>query len=361
VPVQDLYDTPFNARPVGSGPYRIEELSPERVVLTANTSYYFGSPYLQRIELRFYSDDGALFAALQAGALHGAYFANGLGHDSLAWVSDHRELHMSRLPTNEVVLVYFNLRNRILQDRRVRQALFYAVNRDVIIEDVVQGAGLRADSPLLAGSWADTGALRRYGGDLATAAALLDDAGFKLNAQGVRFRGAEMLQFSLVTNNDPERLAVAQAVSQRWTALGARVTVIPSGTTALLRDLLQPRSYEAALYGDIAEPDPDPFPRWHSSQNGPRGSNFTNLADPRFDRLLDEARGAVAPTRRKELYAQFQELFAQDVPSLPLYVPTAVYVQTASLQGVNVGLLMDSGSRFYQINDWSFSGSVGRR
>jgi len=361
IPVQDLYDTPFNARPVGSGPFRIEEVSPERVVLTANTAYYLGPPYLQRIELRFYRDDGAVYAALQSGALNGAYFAGGLGQEARAWVSEHKELRQMQLPTNQVVFVYFNLRNPILQDRRVRQALLYAVNRDAIIEDVVQGAGVRADSPLLPGSWADSGALKRYNADLSTAAALLDDAGFKLNAQGVRFRGAEMLQFSLVTNNDPERLAVAQAVLQRWTALGARVTVIPSGTTALLRDLLQPRAYEAALYGDVAGPDPDPFPRWHSTQTGPRGSNLTNLTDPRFDRLVDEARGPVAPSKGKELYAQFQELFAQDVPALPLYTPTAVYVQTAALNGVNVGLLMDSGSRFWQINEWSFSNSFSRK
>ena len=153
-----------------------------------------------------------------------------------------------------------------------------------------------------------------------------------------------MLQFSLVTNNDPERLAVAQAVSQRWTALGARVTVIPSGTTALVRDLLQPRAFEAALFGDIAAPDPDPYARWHSSQGGPRGANLASLQDPRFDRLLDQARTLATPLQRKELYAQFQELFAQEVPAIPLYAPTAVYVQTAALEGVNVGLLMDSGS-----------------
>jgi peptide/nickel transport system substrate-binding protein len=354
IPTADLYDTPFNARPVGSGPYRVEEVSPEHVVLVANTAYHLGPPFVQRIELRFFRDDGAVFAALQAGSLNGAYFANGLGHDAQTWVTEHQELKSAQLATNQVVFVFFNLRNSILQDRRVRQALLYAVNRDAIIEDVVQGAGVRADSPLLPGSWADSGALRRYNADLGAAAALLDDAGFKLNAQGVRFRGADMLQFSLVTNNDPERLAVAQAVSQRWTALGARVTVIPSGTTALLRDLLQPRSYEAALYGDVEAADPDPFTRWHSSQNGPRGSNFSNLSDPRFDRLLEEARGPVQPSKRKELYAQFQELFAQDVPALPLYTPTAIYVQTAALDGVNVGLLMDSGSRFWQVQEWAF-------
>jgi peptide/nickel transport system substrate-binding protein len=74
--------------------------------------------------------------------------------------------------------------------------------------------------------------------------------------------------------------------------------------------------------------------------------------------VLDEARGPVSQSKRKELYAQFQELFAQDVPALPLYAPTAVYVQTATLQGVNVGLLMDSGSRFWQVQDWSFSSSI---
>jgi peptide/nickel transport system substrate-binding protein len=360
IPIADLYDTPFNARPLGSGPYRLDEVTPARAVLSANPSYHLGPPYVQRLELRFFNDDGAVYAALRSGALQGAYFAGGLGHDAQVWVAQQKELRRAQLATNQIVFVYLNLRNPVLQDRRVRQALLYAVNRDAIIEDAVRGAALRADSPLLPGNWADTGALKRYNADVAAATALLDDAGFKLNAQGVRFRGADMLQFSLVTNNDPERLAVAQAVAQRWTALGARVNVIPSGTTALVRDLLQPRAYEAALYGDIAGPDPDPFPRWHSTQTGPRGANLTNLAEPRFDRVLDEARGPVAPARRKELYAQFQELFAQEVPALPLYVPAAVYVQTSALAGVNVGLLMDSGSRFWQVQEWNLANSAIR-
>ena len=163
----DLYDTPFNLRPVGSGPYRIEELTPERAVLAANTSYHFGPPFVQRIELRFYRDDGALFAALRSGALSGAYFGNGLGPDSQAWVGEHPELKLTHLATNQVVFVYFNLRNSILQDRRVRQALLYAVNRDAIIEDVMQREAVRADSPLLPGSWAESPALKRYNADLA--------------------------------------------------------------------------------------------------------------------------------------------------------------------------------------------------
>jgi peptide/nickel transport system substrate-binding protein len=67
----DLYDTPFNLRPVGSGPFRLEELTQERAVLVANTSYHLGPAFVQRIELRFYRDDGALFAALRSGALQG--------------------------------------------------------------------------------------------------------------------------------------------------------------------------------------------------------------------------------------------------------------------------------------------------
>jgi peptide/nickel transport system substrate-binding protein len=348
----EMYDTAFNFRPVGSGPYRVEELTTEHAVLTANPAYHLSPPFVQRMELRFYRDDGAVFAALQAKQIQGAYFANGLGPDSQAYVEARRDLRLTHLPTNQLVYVYFNLRNSILQDRRVRQALLYAVNRDAIIEDVLQGEAIRADSPLLPGGWAESPALKRYNAELNTAGALLDDAGWRLNAQGTRFRGADMLQFALVTNNDPERLAVAQAVSQRWTALGARVTVIPSGTTALLRDLLQPRTYEAALFADIAGPDPDPYLKWHASQAGPRGGNLSSLQDPRFDRLLEQARLQATQPQRKDLYAQFQELFAQEVPAIPLYVPTAAYVHTSELNGVNVALLTDSGSRFWQVQEW---------
>jgi peptide/nickel transport system substrate-binding protein len=352
VPPAELYDAAFNLRPVGAGPYALTELNQERAILASNPAYALGQPYVQRMEIRFYRDEGAVFTALRSGQVNGAFFAEGLGPSEESYLEGRKDLKLAELPRGMTVYVYLNLREPEFQDRRVRQALLYAVNRDAIIEDVLQGEGLRADSPLLPDSWAYTPSLKRYDAEPSVAAALLDDAGWLLNAQGVRTKGGVPLRFALVTNGDPQRVAVAQAVAQRWTALGARVTVEARGTSVVVRDMLEPRAYEAALFAEVADPDPDPYEEWHSSQTGAKGANLSNLNDPRFDRVLEQGRLQVTQPQRKELYAQFQELFAQEVPAIPLYVPTAVYVQTAELKGAQPGLLTDPGGRFWQVQEW---------
>ena len=236
----------------------------------------------------------------------------------------------------------------------MRQALLYAVNRDAIIEDAMQGEAVRADSPLLPGSWAES----------AVAEALQRGPGGGRGAAGRRRVQAQRAGRAL-----PRRrhAAVRAGDQQRPGAAGRG----PGGVAALdgaggARDG-NPQRHDGAATRPAAAPSlrggavrrhrragPRPVLAVAQQPDGPRGANVSNLQDPRFDRLLEQARGRRRRRSAGSSTAQFQELFAQEVPAIPLYAPTAVYVQTRSLEGVNVGLLMDSGSRFWQVQDWLF-------
>jgi peptide/nickel transport system substrate-binding protein len=165
-------------------------------------------------------------------------------------------------------------------------------------------------------------------------------------------RGGAELAFSLVTNSDPLRVALAQAVANAWNALGIKVTVEARGATALVRDFLEPRSYQAALFTTSAEPDPDPYDAWHSSQAFGKDGNLSSFDDARVDKLLAEGRGNARQMQRRDLYAQFQELFAQEVPSIPLYASYGVYVQSATVQGLRLRVVSSPGDRFWQVQEW---------
>ena len=97
--------------------------------------------------------------------------------------------------------------------------------------------------------------------------------------------------------------------------------------------------------------DPDPYEQWHSSQATGSGANLTGFNNARVDAILEEAR-TVSQPKRKQLYQEFQEVFAQEVPAIPLYVSTAAYAQAADLQGVRVALLTEPGNRFWQVQEW---------
>jgi peptide/nickel transport system substrate-binding protein len=148
------------------------------------------------------------------------------------------------------------------------------------------------------------------------------------------------------------RLAVAQRLADSWTALGIEVTIDAVAATTLVREVLEPRSFEAALFSAPGEVDPDPYLLWHSSQDTGKGLNLASLEDRRFDTLIEQARLEGLPPRREELYGQFQELFAQELPALPLFAETLLYVQPESLKGARVGYAADAGARFWQVQEW---------
>jgi peptide/nickel transport system substrate-binding protein len=157
-----LVDHPFNQRPVGAGPYRLAELSAERAVLEANPGHHLGQPFVQRLELHFYRDEGGLLAALKAGQLDGAVFSGGISlveHQRLELRDD---LRLSLLPANEVTFVYLNLNRSQFEDRRVRQSLLHAIDRQGLNDSVFGGQVQVALSPLPAGSWAVTSTLERF-------------------------------------------------------------------------------------------------------------------------------------------------------------------------------------------------------
>lgn len=118
-----------------------------------------------------------------------------------------------------------------------------------------------------------------------------------------------------------------------------------------MRDIIEQRAYEALLFVEAARADPDPYAAWHSASRGGQGGNLAQFNDSRVDTLLEEARAAPL-IRRQELYDAFQEIFAQEVPSIPLYVSRAVYVQDADVSGVRLGQLAKPGDRFWQVQEW---------
>jgi peptide/nickel transport system substrate-binding protein len=348
----NLYDDAFNQRPVGTGPFRLDELSGQRAVLTANAAYHFGQPLVQRIEMRFFRDDGALIAALRARELDGALLSPGLSAGDLFYLQQRSDLAVRTLRGGSVTYVYLNLRLPLFQDKRVRQALLYALDRSALAEGPLAGHAVPAESPIVENTWAYSSAFRRYETDARLAGLLLDEAGWKMTERGVRSDGARELTVTLSTNNDPIRVAVTEAVAKRWDAIGVKTRVEVLGATDLLRDLLEPRDYEAVIFAYHTESDPDPYLAWHSTQIGLTGRNLSSLQDGRIDRVLEEARLTASLGRRAELYADFQALFGEELPALPLYASSWTYVHSTSLRGVRLGYFDNAGSRFWQVQEW---------
>ncbi len=350
----DLLHHPFNRRPIGTGPFKVAEVTGDSLTLDVNANYYGPRPYLARIQFRFYPDYESIFSAFTRGEVEGisrilpSYLPKARALDNLT-------LYNARL--GGYSLVYLNLSKTPFQDKAVRQALLYGLDRQHLISEVLQGQGLVASSPIEPGSWAYDATLPPYAFDQEKAKALLDGAGWKdTDADGVRQKGAVALAFTLVTNDDPMRVAVANALAKEWQAIGVHAIVQPVPASLLVQNVLRPRQFDAVLYEwrNLSN-DPDQYENWHETQvpNATNlGQNYSGLNDRDLSEALETARKTSDQAKRAELYRRFQERFADLTPALLLYYPVYTYGVDARVRAVQLAPMLASSDRFRSVAQW---------
>lgn len=356
--VADLPVSDFNLNPVGTGPFEVEAFDVEDERITSLTlsqaprQYRAKRPYLNRIQFRFYPDFDAALAAYERGDVEGI---SEIPPDQLAGIHAEADLDLFSAPMGQQAMVLLNHGNPELaffEDLDVRQAMAYALDRQQIIDQVLQGQAIVAHSPLLPGTWAYTGEVTRYYYSPDKASRLLDGAGWYLQAypERIRRRRGKDLEFTLLAPDEPDLAMVARSVAEQWQRVGISVTTEIS-PSASVRRALERHDFEAALISLSSPGDPDPYPFWHETQFD-IGQNFGSLAHRKISETIEQARVVGNRERRTELYHEFQRVFTQDLPALPLYVPVYTYAVDRRINDVQVGPLTSPADRFRSLADW---------
>lgn len=352
----DLPSIEFNLSPVGSGPFQLEEIEVQdgtitAIVLEQFSRYYGARPYLDRLQFRFYPSHQNVLHAYEAGEVEGIAE---ITTADLAYARALPSLNLFSAQIPEYGIVLFNLQHPDLpffQDEEVRQALLYALDRQQIIDDALEGQALVAHSPLIPGTWAYNYDIPHYEQDPETANILLDEGRwFQSVADGLRRKAGQPLAFTLLTRSEPERVAVAQMLAEQWATIGVTVTV-ETASAPEMRQALENRDFEAILIHIALPGDPDPYPFWHQTQIE-NGQNYAGLYHRQISEVIEQARVIPNRERRQELYYEFQELFAQQVPALLLYVPVYTYGVDERINDVQIGPLTHPSDRFRTISDW---------
>jgi peptide/nickel transport system substrate-binding protein len=346
----------FNPSPMGSGPFQVEEIEAENgtitsIVLKHFPRYFRARPYLDRIQFRFYRGAREVLDAYEAGQVQGVAEVR---PGDLSRASELPSLDLYSAQMAEVGIVLLNLDREdvaFFQEQEIRRALMLALDRQRLIDEVLESQAMIVDSPILPGTWAYNEDTPSTSHDPEQAGDLLDETGWRRGTdRAVRTKGGVQLVFTLLSSNDPRREAVADMVAEQWAEVGVEVTVetVPA---AALREALDSRDYQAALVHLKLPGDPDPYPFWHESQIDD-GQNYSQLTHRRISEVIEQAR--VTPNRnaRLELYGEFQRLFAQELPALPLYVPTYTYGVDESINDVQIGPLMYPSDRLRTITNW---------
>jgi len=371
VAAADLPALAFNARPTGTGPYRLSSLNGDRAILERNTSYHRGAPLIERVELRFYPNATRQLEALVRGEIDAALRGEQPDPRETQLLAERPELDDTLLLRHAFTVLYINNQRFPFDDVDLRRAIAASLDPAQIVSDAGI-RGLPGDGVLVPGSWVD---LRPEDGDAsdnseeggvsdggngsdATAtdppdpAAPWTAAGYERDADGRLVRGGNPLTIELLTNADATRIGLAQALAAALNEQGVTVEVTPLPATELLTRRLVPRDYELALFGWEANIDPDPYLGWHTSQISETGRNIAGFQDAAADALLEAARLTLDAAERRDLYAAFADRFAGRAASVILLYPARLYIHRDTVEGFTPGLLFTPADRFRDIHLW---------
>ena len=360
IPADQILNAAFNLNPIGSGPYQFDHLLVENgqitgTVLTLAPNYYGQKPYIPQVVFRYYPSSATALDAYQQGEVMGiSQITSGILDDAL--LEENLSLYTSRRP--ELSLIFFNLNNGevpFFQDSAFRKALLTGLNRQRMINQLLRGQAIPADCPILPGSWAYYDGVESIAYDSESAISILKKEGYIIPPEGgeVRAKEGQFLSFTLLHPDDALHTALAEYIQQDWAKLGVEVKLQAMPYEQLIYENLTNRQYEAALV-DLNlsyTPDPDPYPFWHQAE-ATGGQNYAQWDNRPASEYLERARITADIDARARLYRNFQVIFAQELPALPLYFPTYTFGVDARVYGVQAAPLYDTSDRLNSIAAW---------
>ena len=320
----DINTASFNRKPIGTGPFRfVEWESDEKITVDANPQYFEGKPGL----------DGIIYRIIPEPALNEMeILTQGVDYSG---ISPYEFKRMNEVPSLKVysqpslgyTYIGFNLKNPLFQDKRVRRAITYAVNREEIVQYVLYGLGVVATGPFPNHLWYCNPHVKPIPFDPEKARQLLAEAGWKeKNKDGVLMRDGKPFRFTLITNsgNDTRR-DVGVLVQRQLHELGIDVKFELYEWSVFLKDFINERHFDACILAWGLSVDPDAYEIWHSSQIE-KGFNFVSYRNPEADRLWEEGRREYNQEKRKRIYWRIHELIAEDQPYTFLFVPLGIAI-----------------------------------
>jgi len=320
--------------PVGSGPYRFVEFVPDAsVTLAAFADYYRGPPKNAGLVFKVVPDETMRGLELRKGDVD--LVVNDLSPDVIHELQTTPAISVISGPGTDYAYIGLNLRDPMLADRRVRQAIAYAVDREAIVTYLRRDQARLTSGIVPSMSWAYAPDIVSFPHDVDKAKSLLDDAGYPdPDGDGPAFR----LTLSLKTSTSEVYRVQAAALQQQLAEAGIRIELRSYEFATLFSDVIRGNVQLYTLIftgGSVA--DPDILRRvFHSSQVPPNGFNRAHYANPEVDRLLDLASASVDEEERRRAYVQAQQLIAFDVPMVSLWARTNVAVARATLAGVRL-------------------------
>ena len=314
---QDLHTTAFARKPVGSSYYKLNQWNNgENLKLSRNPNSVLGEANIANLVTRIIPDNSAQFLELMADNID-VMALDPIKYSRIipARPDLQKKLALYKELGNSYTYLGFNLKHKPFNDKRVRLAINYAIDKQEIIDGVYLGLGINIASPYKPGTRWSNPALQPYPYDPEKAKQLLAEAGFKdTNGDGILERDGKPFSFEMLTNQNKEREKSAVLIQRRLRAIGIDVQIRAIEWASFISRFIKTGDFDAVVLGWGLGLDPDQFSIWHSSQQEPGQFNFIGYNNPKIDALLEQGRTELNMDKRMKIYHEFSRILLEDSP-----------------------------------------------
>lgn len=336
----DIKNNPHSNEPVGTGPFMFVEWNRgSHITLKKNPNYFQdGQPYLDQLIFRIIPDAASRVLALETGEIHYLSY-QGLPSSAVAELEKNPNISITTKgfeSLGSMLMLTLNMDEPLLQDVRVRQALSMGIDRDYIVEHADYGLGVPATGAFPSTNWAYEPDVAQYPHDPEKAMALLDEAGFTPDANGVRLT----LRLTADANVELARKG-GEIIKANLAEIGVQVDFEPVERSVMLDRVYTSRDFDMQIHSFSTGSDPAvDIARFYVSSNI-RPVNFTNGAAYRnaeVDELFTKGADASNAKERAEYYSQAQKILSDELP--------VIWIE-------EVGLVGAYNNRFHNVHGWS--------
>lgn len=371
-----------NISPIGSGPYKISKIIkddqgiPTSYELKSFSKYVNGQPFINSIIIKIFGSESEMIDSWLSGKITSM---GGISPaDTKGLATKNAKILQLNLP--RVFGIFFNQNHApIFLDKNVRQALDVAVDKQLLVETVLQGYGSTLEGPLpkelIVGNTTD---IQMIGSTASTTIAtsspitstttptrvenalkILAKSGWKYNEEtknlektDKKSKTTQTLSFALYAPNVPELKEVANFAIAEWKKIGVNVELKLFEISDLSQNIIRPRKYDALLFGEVIGRNPDLFAFWHSSQRNDPGYNIALYTNSKVDAMLDSARSAKGGEKQTEIMKNIFDEINKDMPAIFLYSPNYLYIVAEEIKGFKEGSIASPSERFSGVKDW---------
>jgi len=349
----------FNLKPVGSGPFEFSNFKKDKqdniisYQLLANDEYP-NPPYLERINFSFYGSEDELVEAYNKKEINGFGL---FSYDKISQFELDEDTEIKALKSPRYFGIFFNQTKSVpLAEKKVRQALSFAIDRNAIVERVFYNQAAESlSSPILPdfGEIKPSEETEKYEYNPDRAQELLKEDGWEKQDDGSWKKDEATLEISLISTQWPALIRTSELIKEQWEAIGVRVNVSNLEISNIQQNFIKPREYQALLFGqEYFGNDPDPYHFWHSSEKNDPGNNIAVFGTDKLDELLGEVRDNFNQSERETKYHEIEKILADEVPAHFLYSVNYVYIINKKIKGFENRSIVNPIFKFGDILDW---------